>query len=341
MRQGKWLKTGFTILAWLLVALLLWLALKDVPFAEIPTVFVRLQAWQICILLALNGFILWLMGQRWWLVLHSMGYGLPQRWIVLYRLVSFGVSYFTPGPQFGGEPVQVFLLQRRHQVPVHVAISSVFLDKLIEVLFTFLFMVVGLCVLLFSGAMPGLVQGWLWIPVTLVLAAPFVHLAALWRGKRPLSAVTTRLATWKTGSRFIQQMQRLTSQAEEQLTEFIRTEPEAVVRTMLYSAVIVVIMVAEYGLMLNFLGFPLTLAQTVEVMTAARLALLMPLPGGLGALEASQAFALQAVGYSLTAGISLSLLMRGRDVLIGGLGLLAGIWLQSIKNIQNLLPPLD
>jgi uncharacterized membrane protein YbhN (UPF0104 family) len=52
------------------------------------------------------------------------------------------------------------------------------------------------------------------------------------------------------------------------------------------------------------------------------MAFLMPLPGGLGALEASQVFIFGRFGIRNAIAISLVLLMRGRDLLIGGLGLL-------------------
>ncbi len=54
-----------------------------------------------------------------------------------------------------------------------------------------------------------------------------------------------------------------------------------------------------------------------------RLALfLTPLPGGLGALEASQVFALGRFGVSVGAALGVALLMRGRDLLIASTGLL-------------------
>jgi len=52
------------------------------------------------------------------------------------------------------------------------------------------------------------------------------------------------------------------------------------------------------------------------------ISLVMPLPGGLGALEASQVYTMGRFGYSAASALSLTLLMRGRDMLIGGLGLL-------------------
>jgi uncharacterized membrane protein YbhN (UPF0104 family) len=60
--------------------------------------------------------------------------------------------------------------------------------------------------------------------------------------------------------------------------------------------------------------------QTVSALTAARLAFLTPLPSGLGALEASQVLAMQALGLEPTFGISISLLIRLRDILFGMVG---------------------
>jgi uncharacterized membrane protein YbhN (UPF0104 family) len=85
-------------------------------------------------------------------------------------------------------------------------------------------------------------------------------------------------------------------------------------------------MVLEYGLMTKFLGIPLTSIQIITSLTAARLAFLTPLPGGLGALEASQVLAMQGIGYSAVEGISLSLVIRGRDILVGLIGLWLGGW---------------
>ena len=81
-------------------------------------------------------------------------------------------------------------------------------------------------------------------------------------------------------------------------------------------------MVFEYWLMTYFLGLRLSLMQAVSTLTAARLAFLTPLPGGLGALEASQVLALQTLGLESTYGISISLLIRLRDILFGLAGLL-------------------
>jgi uncharacterized membrane protein YbhN (UPF0104 family) len=74
--------------------------------------------------------------------------------------------------------------------------------------------------------------------------------------------------------------------------------------------------------MTSFLSIRLSFWETIAAWAAGWMAFLMPLPGGLGALEASQVFVLGRFGIRNAATISLILLMRGRDLLIGGLGLL-------------------
>ena len=81
-------------------------------------------------------------------------------------------------------------------------------------------------------------------------------------------------------------------------------------------------MVTEFALIANFLQIKLPFWQTVAAWTAGWLSLLAPLPAGLGALEASEVFALGAFGVSAAAAIGVTLVMRARDLLIGGLGLL-------------------
>ncbi len=80
-------------------------------------------------------------------------------------------------------------------------------------------------------------------------------------------------------------------------------------------------MVTEYALITSFLGINLHGWQTFAAWTTSWLAFLVPLPGGLGALEASQVFTLGAFEISAALAIGVALLIRARDLLIGGLGL--------------------
>jgi uncharacterized membrane protein YbhN (UPF0104 family) len=53
---------------------------------------------------------------------------------------------------------------------------------------------------------------------------------------------------------------------------------------------------------------------------AARLAFLVPVLGGLGALDAGQALILPALGLDPALGLAACCLLRGRDLILVGLG---------------------
>jgi uncharacterized membrane protein YbhN (UPF0104 family) len=112
--------------------------------------------------------------------------------------------------------------------------------------------------------------------------------------------------------------------AEEQIGMLCQRKPLVVLAASSLSALIWGMMALEYWLALSFLGISVSLPQAVAAWTAASFAFLFPLPGGLGALEASQVLAMEALGFTSALGLSISLIIRGRDVLIGGLGILWG-----------------
>ena len=100
-----------------------------------------------------------------------------------------------------------------------------------------------------------------------------------------------------------------------------RRQPKEILLALALAVVAWMALIFEYRLALEYLGLRLDIVQTIGVLTAARIAFLLPVPSGLGALEISQVLAMQALGMSPAFGISMSVLIRLRDVLFGGLGL--------------------
>ena len=129
----------------MLPILLLWWAFQQVPFELVWSALRQLNAIQIAIWLLVNIGLVILITGRWWLILRTLGYQLPYLALIRYRLASFAISYFTPGPQFGGEPIQVLALQQRHGIPGTTGTASVGLDKLFELIANFSFLVFGDC----------------------------------------------------------------------------------------------------------------------------------------------------------------------------------------------------
>ena len=301
------------------LAILLFFALRNVPLDEIWLTIRGLQLWQVGTLFGLSIFIYALMTLRWWIIVRAENRQIPYLPLLLVRIAVFGVSYFTLGPHIGGEPLQVFYLQRKYRLTFTHATASVIMDKLLELLANFFLLAGGLTAILQAGILSTNGGGsWLSLSGLLLLCLwPPVHIVCLYRRKYPISALLRGVPLIKKESRPV----RFIAASERLAGTFCRRHLSSLVAATAISIVAGVGMVCEFALIVNFLGIELSSWQTIAAWTAGWLALLIPLPGGLGALEASEVFALGAFGVPAALAIGVTLVMRGRDLLIGGLGL--------------------
>ena len=321
--KPSWLARLFWLA--LLAALLFW-ALQNAPLAEIWNSLQLLRPWQILALLALNTVIFGLITARWWLIIRAEARRVPFLPLVAYRLAAFGMSYFTPGPQVGGEPLQILYMQKAYGLTTVRATAAVIMDKLLEFLANFLFLALGLFSVTASGMLGGFApDAWVAVPLALLLLWPLLHILLLYRRRHPLSTLIKPLRQLLAGRKkfaAIETFLRLVIVSEHLAALFCRRHIGHLLAALGVSLLSWAGMMLEYYLMLIFLSADLSLTETLAALTVVRLSFLAPLPAGLGALEASQVFAATAFGLPAALGISLALLMRARDILLGGLGLL-------------------
>ena len=315
---------------YMVLAALLYVALRNVPLHEIGTTIRQLQLWQIGTVLGLNLFIYALITLRWWIIVRAENKRVLYFPLLLVRIAVFGISYFTLGPHVGGEPLQVFYLQRKYKMTFTHATASVIMDKLLELLANFFLLAVGLTAILRAGILSISGNGsWLSLGGLVVLCLwPPVHIIFLYKRKYPISALLRSIPFIKKDSKPV----RFIAASERLAGTFCRRHLSALVAATAVSICAGMGMVGEFALLVSFLGIQLPFWQTIAAWTAGWLALLVPLPGGLGALEASEVFALGIFGISAALAISVTLVMRARDILIGGLGLLFASRAIKIEN---------
>lgn len=323
VQKSPWLARLFWLA--LLAALLFW-ALQNAPLAEIWNSLQLLRSWQILALLALNAAIFALITARWWLIIRAEARRVPFLPLVAYRLAAFGMSYFTPGPQVGGEPLQILYIRNAYGLTTVRATAAVMMDKLVEFLANFLFLALGLFAVTASGMLGGFApDAWIAVPLALLLLWPLLHILLLYRRRHPLSALIKPLRQLLAGRKnttTTQTFLRLVIVSEHLAGLFCRRHIRYLLAALGVSLLSWAGMTLEYYLMLVFLSADLSFTETLAALTVVRLSFLAPLPAGLGALEASQVFAATAFGLPAALGIGLALLMRARDILLGGLGLL-------------------
>jgi uncharacterized protein (TIRG00374 family) len=321
-KKPRWpVKPALRLFAvYFILALLLYFALRNVPLDEIWNTVRQLQVWQIAALFGLNLFIYALITLRWWVILRAENKHIAYFPLLLVRIAVFGVSYFTLGPHVGGEPLQVFYLQRKYKLTFTHATASVIMDKLLELLANFFLLAMGLTAIVQAGILSANGnRSWLsLIGLVLLCLWPPIHIILLYKQKYPVSAFLRSIPWIRKGSKPV----RFIAASERLAGAFCRRHFSSLLIAIVISICAGAGMVAEFALITNFLGIELPFWQTIAAWTAGWLALLAPLPGGLGALEASEVFALGAFGVSAAVALGVALVMRGRDIFIGGAGLL-------------------
>lgn len=330
-------------LLWIIGVLLVAWMVRSVSLVSVVDTLKQLQWWQIGVLIILNLIVLLTICGRWWILLAGEGYRLPFRQIFGYRMAVFGVSYFTPGPLMGGEPLQVLLVEKENDVPRSAALAAVALDKTIELSLSLVLLLLGL----------GAIMEWRIVPedsgrqamgvVGAMLVVPFLYMGATAFGYYPMTRLFRPLAGWRPLARWEHKLQAAAAgleAGERRIGDYYRRAPRAFIAAVLISMFGWLVIIAEYWLMVRFLGITMTLPQLVTSLTAARLSGFLLLPAGLGALELSQTFSFGLLGLDPAVGLSASLLIRLRDSLVGAFGLWWGSrhisgWAERAKVAQE------
>ena len=313
-------------LVWLLVPLMIGWAAQTAPLAHLRETLSGLGWVQVSSLLGLNVLVVLSFSGRWWAILRGLGQRVPYFRLSAYRLAAFGISYFTPGPQFGGEPLQAYALRKRHGVPGATATASVALDKLLEVTVNLAVLVAGIGLTLHQQVWGRQMGAGALAAALILLALPISFFLALGAGRQPATWLAQRSPAWLQEMTLYRRFRDFVIVSETEAAQFCRRKPLRVLQALAFSLLSWGLLSSELWLAVRFLGPSLTWLQLVAILTAARIAFLLPLPGGLGTLEASQVLAFQAIGLDPATGLSLSLVIRVRDALFGG----AGLWWGSL-----------
>jgi glycosyltransferase 2 family protein len=319
IRRLRWL-------LWLPVPLLLYWALRGVHVDELGQLLGRLTGGRLALLLAVNLFFFAVLAGRWTWILHGLGERLPAVSLLRLaasRLAGFSVSYLTPGPQFGGEPVQLALARRWTGLSWERGSASLILDRSFELAGNFAFLGVGAAAMSAVPAIAARMRGpvVLFLPALLALV-PVVYLAAVFAGRRPLCALAAHLPSRWRARPWHARLSAFLRASEDEVRAYGRRPLLALGQALLTSGAAWTLSVLEQWLVLRFLGLPCTVAQTLVLQAGVKLAMLLPLPGALGALEAAQRTVLGWMGYAPEGALALSIYVRARDLAFALAGLL-------------------
>ncbi len=321
-------------LTWLIsLMLVLWIG-KSLPLATILDSVSGLSLWQWGLWSVLNLAIILVYVQRWRCLSIAGGLNISFSHLFLLRQAGQLISLITPGPQFGGEPFQVYWLWKKFSASGSLAILSVALDRFFELWINFAVLLLGLVILMLTPAL-GLTD---WPALAMALALMILVLS--WSGwflmshQEKVSGWIKKLARrWQHHP----QLARIDSHWDDLgagLRRLIRAEKPFLSLALSLSLLGWAGMIFEIWLLLRFFAIEPGFTGLILLVVAMRLAFLLPLPGGVGTLEAAMFWAFTGLGLPLTGAAAVIAMMRLRDVVVLLVGLFALRRIQQVGSAE-------
>lgn len=318
------------LLLWLLALGLAAWALMQLPLADITNSISSLNTSQWIFWLGLNSFIILILGLRWQLLTQAFNAPLKLLTLLLIRQGGQAVSFITPGPQFGGEPLQLYWLYK-YGLPLRKALLSLGLDRFFELWVNFSVLLLAVLLLL-TGIGDNnnsnnfnikTIGDWQTALAPLLIFLGLMFLLAWIFVKQPqwINNRLERIASrWQHNHRLSNINQHWQSLGDE-LHIALRTKKIYFLLAMTLSLLGWLGLLGELYLILHLVGVEAELHSFLIVLVAMRMALLLPMPGGVGTLEASVLWSFHTLNLPASAALGLIALMRVRDAIVLVIGL--------------------
>lgn len=141
-----------SLLLWLAAMLLVGYVLGQLPLAGMLDKVGKLSAGQGLAWVGVNLLIILLAVQRWQTLTQALNLSVKFNDLLVIRQAGQTVSFITPGPQFGGEPLQIFYLYQKCRLPIHSALMALGLDRFFELWINFGVLLLAVLMLMLSPA---------------------------------------------------------------------------------------------------------------------------------------------------------------------------------------------
>jgi uncharacterized protein (TIRG00374 family) len=256
---------------------------------------------------------------RWQIILnHTDHQKLPVKFhrLFAHRLAGFSFSYITPMAQAGGEPVRMGMLMS-DGISGRRAVAAVTIDIAFELAFFAGFIFIGFIVALLEGV-ASFGSAWisiLFLSLFCIFFYTIYHLIT--HGYRPFDSWRKRIKSehaWVKAINFL-------AETEEVIAEFFNQKRQVVLSVMLLSMLVMVFRIFEVFFIGWGFGQNLTFGQSFLATTLPGLALLVPIPAGLGLFEGGFNVVFTLLGISISP-LAFVAIIRLRDLIFVILGLL-------------------
>lgn len=313
---------------------LFWLVIRYVGVENILSAFKSFSPAYMLLFLLIPLLINCISTYRWQLIVSEMGYQVPFYKLFAYKLMSFSLGYFSPAPNFSGEPLRAYLL-RKYKMRMSKALSSVLIDKSIEITIdTMISCFIATVMIIFMDFPTVIKQIFILSVVGFFLTVGLLYFAIV-NHIGLVSSISEKLSKL-TRFRIFNYITVKSKKVEYYLTTFMHFRRKYMIKVLFVTLLIWPLMFLQFKIGLLMLGFKGSLFHILLIMIFFAIASFFPIPASIGSLEAGQIAAFKLAGASPQLGLAMAILIRARDLLWAFVGLVL-LWGRGIRNAGRII----
>jgi uncharacterized protein (TIRG00374 family) len=325
-------KFAFVLSLTIGLVLLFWVYSK-IPLEEVINVFKHASLLLIFRYIIIISLIEIFLAVRWNQILKAENIFVPFHRVIMYTQIGYAIGYLSPQAHIGGEPVKALGL-KKHNVEFKKGISTVIIDKSMRIMTDAFFAIIGVLLLLTYLSISNMERVVMFTIISIPCILFIMFFFRMVKGK-PTFSILFRILQLHRIKLFFQIEQELLS-IENHISDFFRLHRIIFFKALFVNIILWILMFLEYKTVLLMFGYSSNLVEIFLILSLIAISYMMPVPMALGVLEAGQISVLGALGLKQTIGLATSIIVRTKDLIRSGLGLLflsmAGIPWKKIFN---------
>lgn len=322
MKKRNWF---FLILTLAGVGLFYWLA-QRIGWDKIREVFFIFRWWQFAWLIGLYFVSILFMALSMRIILKALGHHLPFPGLFALTCINLAVGYLTPFAYLGGEPVQVYLMYKRHHIPVAVGTANVVLEKIGRQVIMMVFVLIGVAWLVFNQALHLYYRLGLLALVVFLLFILWAYFAKSISGAGFFRYMIKifRLGRWKLLAK--PKVAAVITNIDERTSDFLINHRRAFWISLVCATGSQLIPLLQMALALWFMGLAPSFVSILLLFVFTNLLTMIPTPAQLGTFEISGVSAFAIKGAGSGAGLIFSVFLHVVNII----SVLPGLFLVPI-----------
>ena len=312
-------KKLFFLTVWLVGCSLVFFTVRELPLAGILERLGEISPLRLVGLLAINSLILFLSVKRWQILAQAFDIQLSLAHLFKVRQAGNTISFVTPGPQFGGEPLQLYWLSQSHEIPMDISLAILGADRFMEIFINLSILLLSVIFIFYTDIEVNLSKTFLFIFLTVSILT--MLLVLFLRQPEWLENIFKSLFSRFTHTVSNSNESQNASSSWGRILTKIEKNKSKVILAATITLLGWIALLLELFMMMEALGISPNFYEVIFVMLGIRIALLMPIPGGVGTIEASLFWSFEILGLTLAGAGGLIALSRLRDVIVLFIGI--------------------